>query len=69
MNQLCWETWKNFVTSRFRLLSMLLCFTGDMLVHLQMKQHDVYPRIRLPAGKAEAGLGVQTVVALERTGE
>ena len=40
-----------------------------MLVHLQLKQHDVYPRMRLPAGEVEAGLGVQTVVALERTGE
>lgn len=34
-----------------------------------MQQHDVDPEMRLPAGQVETGLGVQTVVALKRTGE
>lgn len=40
-----------------------------MSLYLEMQQHDAYPELRLPAGQVEAGLGVQTVVALERTGE
>lgn len=48
----------------------VLWFTAEyVLLHLEMQQHDVNPKMRLSARQAETRLGVEAVVALQRTGE
>lgn len=58
-----------YIDAGGRVVAWRMCSYWGVSVHLEMEQHDVYPKMRPAAAQAKTGLCVQAVMTLQGTGE